>query len=326
MKHLTLLLAIMACSDEAGSRSASPIRETASLAAGPVSDVTVAETVTVQVPLTLPSQLYVEHDATIYARSSGIVTSIRVDLGSPVVSGQLLARLESTDQEIALAQAREKFANTSRSAERQRELKRAGVVTVADSEQVEFEHRESVLALKKAQRDYDLTRILAPFAAVVTGRMTRLHHLVSPGDSLFRLTARKPILAAIHVPEAAAGKIGVGSLAEIIGADGGKAPARVIRASPVLDAGSGTRVMILQLTGAGPQLTPGSNVTVRLGLESRRVVTIPRAAVDGDGYALVRAGNKTTLRPVTLGAEIPGNRVEVVSGLAPGEQVVLTAP
>jgi membrane fusion protein (multidrug efflux system) len=326
MKHAILLLVTVACSGQPDSRAAAPGTETGSVPAAPAVSITTADTATVQVPLTLPAQLYVEHDATIYARSPGIVESILVDLGSQVNAGQLLARLEGIDQDIALNQAREKFEITRQIAQRERALKAKGFVTQADSEQVEFEHREAVLALRKAQRDYDLTRIIAPFAGVVTGRMTRLHRLVSSGDSLFRLTALKPVLAAIHVPESSAGKITIGAPAEVVGSDGTKAPARVIRASPVLDAGSGTREMILQLTGSGSRLTPGSNVTVRLGSERRQVVAIPRTAVAQDGYALVWAEDKTTLRAVTLGRELDGDRVEVVSGLAPGEKVLRNAP
>jgi hypothetical protein len=100
----------------------------------------------------------------------------------------------------------------------------------------------------------------------------------------------------------------------------------VIRASPIVDAGSGTREMILQLTAGGPRLTPGTSVTVRLGSQRRQVVAIPRTAVAQDGYALVWADDRTTLRPLTLGSELDGDRVEVLSGLAAGEKVVRTAP
>jgi hypothetical protein len=47
------------------------------------------------------------------------------------------------------------------------------------------------------------------------------------------------------------------------------AAARVIRASPVLDAASGTREVVLQVSSAGG-MTPGSAVTVQLGAERRR--------------------------------------------------------
>ena len=61
---------------------------------------------------------------------------------------------------------------------------------------------------------------------------------------------------------------------------------------------------------------------MRLGAERRQVVTVPRNAVGPEGYALVWDDNRTTLRAVTLGSDLSGGRVEVVSGLAPGEQVV----
>jgi RND family efflux transporter MFP subunit len=318
---LTLLVA--ACGGD-GARSVETAGA-ATLAATPNAVVAIAESTTVERPLSLPSQLYVEHDAAVLARSSGIVEAILADIGTPVAAGQALATLESTDQEIALAQAREKAANASLRVERQRALTTAGVMTRADSEQVEFEHRDADLSLRKAQRDYDLTRITAPFAGVVTARMTRVERLVNPGDSLFRVTALTPVLATVRVPEAAATGLRVGATARVLTAGGRSAAARVIRASPVLDPASGTRELVLQLA-SGTEMTPGSAVTVQVGAERRRVVAIPRAAVARDGYALVWDEGRTTLRAVTLGADLDGDRVEVVTGIAAGEKVARAAP
>jgi membrane fusion protein (multidrug efflux system) len=292
--------------------------------AGDATSLVTADTVTVELPLSLPAQLYVEHDAAIYARSTGVVESILVDLGSRVAAGQLLARLESTDQSIALAQARDRHADANVQAERARALKTAGVVTLADSERVELELRSAALVLQKAQRDYDLTRIVAPFGGVVTGRSARIGRLVADGDSLFHLTALSPVLASIRLPEASAFGVKVGSEAEVSGPRGERSRARVIRASPVIDPASGTREVVLQLVG-GDRLPPGSSVVLRIGSETRRVVAVPREAI-GQGYALVWDDDRTSLRQVTVGGELPGERVEVVSGLAAGEKVVRTGP
>jgi RND family efflux transporter MFP subunit len=324
---LAILLAACGGGDDAPSGRSSTI-ETAAAATVPGTapgTIATAESTTVDRPLSLPSQLYVEHDAAVVARSSGQVVSILADIGSRVSAGQLIAQLESTDQEIALAQAREQAANASQRVERQRALATAGVVTRADSEQVEFEHRAADLTLRKAQRDYDLTRIVAPFDGVVTARMARVQRLVNPGDSLFRVTALAPVLAAVRVPETASAGIRVGTSARILTVGGASAPAKVVRASPVIDAASGTRELVLQL-GSGSALTPGSSVTVQLGAERRRVVAIPKAAVAKDGYALVWDDNRPTLRAVTLGSDLDGDRVEVVSGIAAGEKVVRASP
>jgi RND family efflux transporter MFP subunit len=318
---LSFALLVAAC----GGGKEQPIESAATLGSAPAGAIATAESTTVDRPLSLPSQLYVEHDAAVLARSSGVVESILADIGTTVAAGQPLARLESTDQEIALAQAREKAANAAQRVDRQRALATAGVVTRADSEQVEFENRAAELALRKAQRDYDLTRITAPFAGVVTARVARVQRMVTEGDSLFRVTALTPVLATVRVPEAAAGGLGIGAEARVLTVGGKSARGRVIRASPVLDAASGTREIVVQLA-PGSAVTPGSSVTVQLGAERRRVVAIPRAAVAKDGYALVWDDRRTTLRAVTLGADLDGNRVEVVSGIAAGETVVQAAP
>jgi RND family efflux transporter MFP subunit len=317
-------LAGWACggSAEGGGKSVEAGRVAATVL--PASALVTADTLTVELPLSLPAQLYVEHDAAIYARSSGIVESILVDLGSRVAVGQLLGSLENADQSIALAQARDRHADALVQADRQRALKTAGVVTQADSERVELDLRSATLALQKAQRDYDLTRIVAPFGGVVTGRSSRIGRLVKDGDSLFHVTALSPVLASVRVPEASAFGVKLGAEADVLGPRGEKARARVIRASPVIDPASGTREVVVQLI-AGDRLPPGSSVTLRIGSEVRRVVAVPREAI-GEGYALVWDADRTSLRQVTVGNELPGERVEVVSGLAPGEKVVRTGP
>jgi membrane fusion protein, multidrug efflux system len=328
MRTSALFLAILAglgC-NRAKEQTGAQATETGGIAsAEPIATTLVTvDTVTVELPLALPTQLYVEHDAEIYARSSGVVEGIQVDLGSRVSAGQVLARLEAADQTIALSQARDRHEDAAVQAERQRALKTAGVVTQADSERVELELRSAALALQKAQRDYDLTRIVAPFGGVVTGRTARIGRLVSEGDSLFHLTALSPVLASVRLPEASAFGVKLGTEAEVRGPRGERARAKVIRASPVIDPASGTREIVLQIVG-GDRMPPGSSVTVRIGSQLRQVVAVPREAI-GEGYALVWDADRTSLRQVTVGGELPGERVEVVSGLIAGEKVVRAGP
>ena len=82
----------------------------------------------------------------VVARSAGVVDSVLVDLGTRVAAATPLARLESADQELALAQAQAAYENMGRLVSRARVMTKAGGVTVADSEQVEFQYTQAELA------------------------------------------------------------------------------------------------------------------------------------------------------------------------------------
>lgn len=282
------------------------------------------DTATAEVPFALPAQLYVEHDAVVYARATGIVESVYVDLGTPVALGQLMAELEHVDQEIALAQAEQAYGSALRDVERTRTLMKSHGLTTVDSEQAEVGYQHATLAQRQTQRNFDLTRVVAPFAGVVSARSARPGRLVNPGDSLFRVSALAPLRASVRVPEGGAGGIGIGSPAQVETLDGSVVAGAVIRTSPTIDAASGTREIIIELA-RGAQLRPGASVVVRVGAERRRVVAVPPGAVAPQGYVLVWENGRTVVRPVTLGPPLRDGRIVVTSGLSAGDQIVRDA-
>ena len=301
--------------------SADPAAEPAAAGGPPEA---VAETLTTALPLRVPATVYVEHDAAVHARAPGIVQWIGPDLGARVGTGQLLARLESVDQELALGRAKEAHGAAVRLAERSRHLLAAGGATTAEAEDAETALRQAELGLRQAERDLELTRVTAPFDGIVSARWARSGRLVADGDSLFRVTALAPLLAAVQVPEGAAARLAPGSEVRTetaAGVTGG----RVLRLAPVVDAASGTREVVVRLEPRRG-LVPGATATVVLAGTPRVVVALPRAAVGPGGVALVVTASGPVARPVTLGAELPGGRVEVVEGVAAGERVVAPAP
>ena len=311
-------VSITACGGEA--RSASP-QQAGTPAQVPVKAEFTAETTTVQLPTELPAQLYVEHDAVVVARSAGTIDSLFAELGDHVSSGQRLARMESAEQEIALASAESAFENLSRTAIRARSLTKTGGSTAADSEQVEFQLRQADINRRKARRDVELTRIVAPFTGVVTARVARPSRFVAVGDTLYRVTEQSPLFARVRMPESEARRLRVGDAATIVTGNNETSAARIVHTAPFIDAASGTREVVLQLDHSRSDMLAGSSVVVRLGREARRVTSIPRAAVASEGYVVVVDNGRSTVRTVTLGRDIGGGRVEVLNGLSPGERL-----
>lgn len=290
---------------------------------GTAAPVIVVDTATVVLPLELPAQLYVEHDAYVYARSTGIVERVLVDIGDRVRKGQVLARLESVNQEIALADAQANVANAERLVQRFRELAETGAVTVADSELAELDYQRWELRTRQAQRDYDLTRAIAPFSGVVTARIVRRGRLVEEFAPLFRVTEMQPLRASVQLLEGAS-TIEPGVEVTVVSLDGSEHPATVDRVSPAIDPSSGTREVIVQLAPDTP-LEPGASVRVRLAAAERQIVVVPADVIAEEGYVLVWEGGRTALRSVTLGVTLEDGRVEVVRGLAAGERLAPVA-
>ncbi len=293
---------------------------TAKRASAPTAAGILVDTTTVRAPLQLPAQLYVEHDAFVVARSAGNIDSVMAELNDHVSGGSQLASLENADQQIVVAQTEASYDNLGKAVVRARAVTKAGGITQADSEMAELQYAQAGLARRKARRDLELTKVVAPFSGLVTERYARPGHYVNVGDTLFRVTETAPLLARVRVPESSAASVHVGDRATVAGDGGVSASAVVTSAAAIIDAASGTREVILRVAD-GSRLIPGASVTVRLGNQPRHVVAIARDAVTPDGFVLVVESGGTALRPVTLGADLGDGRVEVVNGLSPGERI-----
>lgn len=209
--------------------------------------------------------LYSDQDAEVGPRMDGIVRSVHADLGDAVRAGQVLAVLDDGRQlaRVESAAAARDMARSEFS--RMDGLVASGFVTTAQHEEALYRLRMAEAALKEAEVELQHTRVVAPFAGVVTRRMTGAGRPVDVGDPLFRITALRPLRALVRVPERDARAIPVGSTALLTGDGGDIVEARVVRVSPAVDPASGTVEMILSVTNPGP-LRPGSGATAHFGV------------------------------------------------------------
>lgn len=224
-----------------------------------------------EVGRTFDTHLYSERDADLYNRlmveetaGAGIpVTAIHVELGDRVEKDQLLATLEDTDARLYVEAAEPKAEVAASNLRRIEELRKTGAVSEAEHEAAEFESRTATAALEQAKLNLSRTRIRAPFGGVVSRRYVRVGDVVDEETPLFRVTALAPLRARLLVPEAAIGSFRKGARLRVTAADGTTGTAEVIIVGPTIDAGSGTREVIVQLTEVG-DFRPGASVTAEL--------------------------------------------------------------
>ncbi|TCL93878.1 RND family efflux transporter MFP subunit [Rhizobium sp. PP-WC-2G-219] len=145
---------------------------------------------------------------TVTPLSTGNLTEVLVKSGERIEQGQVIAKLDSDEQVLAVAQAKVLLDAARDKVERNRRLGNA--VSIATLREAEFAEQAAELALKTAELDLTRRDIVAPSKGIV-GIIT-----VNPGDYVTTSTPiavvddRSQILVDFWVPERFANNIKVG--------------------------------------------------------------------------------------------------------------------
>jgi len=283
------------------------------------------ESTTVSTPMRLPSQLYVEQDAAIGARTAGVLRTLSVALGSDVKAGDVLGYVEDDMPRLAVSRADVTLDYAKKTAWRAHEMAKSNNIPIADVEDADYQAKLADVTKREADQALERTRVVAPFDGVVTGRYVQPGRLLALHDTIVRITARRPWLARVRVPESEAASLRRHGRLAVVTASGRRLDGRIRQLAPAIDPASGTREVIVQVDGitggatSGNVLT-GSAVFVELTRRARRILAAPRAAVSADGYVVLVENRRTLLRPVVVGGEF-GTQVEVLAGLQAGDRI-----
>lgn len=215
------------------------------------------------------SHLYSERDADVFAlldemgtgSTVSYVKAIHVEIGMPVRTGQVMARLEDGRASLAVEAARARADEAGARLARAETLLERELVPSADVETLRNALREATAELRQAQLDLARTRVRAPFGGVVARRYVQVGARVDDATPLFRVTAMTPLRVRILVPEREAAELAAGAALTLTGVDGTTARGRVVLLSPVIDPGSGTREVVVEVVDRGV-LLPGAEVVV----------------------------------------------------------------
>ncbi len=184
-------------------------------------------------------------------------------------------------------------------------------------------HNESAVA----QLSY--AQLRSPISGIVSDRSVYAGEMPAAGTPIISIVDISQIVARANVPVKEALAIQVGRPARITGPDG-DIPGKVTVVSPSVDPSTTMVEVWVQAANPGEKLKPGGTVRVAIIAETIQNTIIVQASAllnadDGGQKVMVITANGTQgvahERRVAVGIR-QGDRVQILSGLQEGEQVV----
>jgi multidrug efflux system membrane fusion protein len=279
---------------------------------------------------------------------------LKVDFkeGQDVKKGDLLAEIDSRPYEATLAQVKGQLARdeallkgaqvdlaryqglAAQNAVPRQTLDTQVALVAQDQGTVEADRG----MVKSAEVNLQYCRILSPLDGRVGLRQVDQGNYVTPGDAsgLVVITQLQPISVLFTVPEdnlqAISKRLQDGAVLPATAFDRGGASkiadGTLQTFDSQIDPTTGTIKLRAQFPNETRTLYPNQFVNVRLLLDTHKDVTTMSAAgiqrgVPGTFVYLINPDNTAvSVRPVKLGVT-DGDRVEVLSGLAPGDRIVI---
>jgi membrane fusion protein, multidrug efflux system len=288
---------------------------------------------------------------TIRSQISGYLQKVDFKEGDEVKKGDLIAEIDPRPYEAMLAQANGNLARdqallkgaqvdlaryqglATQNAVPHQTLDTQVALVAQDQGTVEFDKA----AVKSAEVNLQYTRILSPLDGRVGLRQVDQGNYVTPGDAsgIVVITQLQPISVLFTVPEdnlqPISKRLQSGAVLPAAALDrgGGKkiADGTLQTFDSQIDPTTGTIKLRAQFPNETKTLYPNQFVNIQLLLDTHKdVTTMPTAGVQrgvpGTFVYLVNSDDTVSVRKIELGVT-DGDRVEVRSGLQPGDKIVV---
>lgn len=198
----------------------------------------------------------------------------------------------------------------------------------AKREQLEAKIAQAEQEQRAARITRDYASIAAPFAGVITAKSVEPGNLASPGAPLLTIEREGAYRLEAEIDESKLSTVRVAQSAKVtIDALARTFDARVSEVVPAVDAASRAYTVKIDLPSL-PQIRSGLFGKAVFSLASRQALAIPAKALQQNGQlqsVFVVASGEGRTRLITAGRRYQDS-VEVLSGLQPGETVVLAPP
>ncbi|MGH9452642.1 MAG: efflux RND transporter periplasmic adaptor subunit [Terriglobia bacterium] len=338
-----------ASASAAKSNEASPASTDFVLPANP-RGVTIVQVKSERLPDYLQIAARIQADPTrvvrVYAPVSGRLISVEVRPAERVRQGQTLATVASSDVATARQAYQQAVADDTvkkQALARSQALYEHRAIAQKDYEQAQADFQMSAAALESARERLELLNVgtdgssdqlivKSPRSGVVISlgaAAGEFSKSLDNSDPLCTIADLTTVWAVGEVYEKDLASIRVGEAADVkLDAYPGQTwRGRITAVASVMDPTTRTLSVRVVLANPGLELKPDMFAAIRLVRDVRRFVLAPSAAVLREGtsdYVFVqKSPGRFARRLVTLGQDTEGNQVEITSGLAAGDTIVV---
>ena len=304
---------------------------------------------------------YYETSGTVIARAvsvvssriMGTVTSLKVREGDRVHAGQLLLTIDDRDIREKVKAAKEGYEEAKKGLEAAKENRDLVDVTFRrygnlytekaltgqeldqirtrkkiadiDYEKAQAGLRRAEAGVKEAEVYQGFGQVTAPVTGTVTAKKIEAGSMAVPGNPLMNIEDDSSYRIEIKGNETLAGRISRGMEADVfIGALDRHFRGKVVEIVPSVDPASRSFIVKIALRGEG--LRNGFYGRVSIAVGKKKVLLVPAGAIveRGELNGLYTVGKDNVIKyTLVRSGKAYGDRVEVLSGLNPGERVVV---
>lgn len=277
-------------------------------------------------------------------RVSGIIDTIHVAVGDRVEVGDPLFRTRTVDYEIRVREAESAVRLGRANAQKvERDLERARTLhgqNVASDERLDAARTAYEMAaaqrdqadagLEQARQNLADTTVRAPYRGVITQRFVdegaMLSTMMTAGNAVVQIMKMDIVAAIVKLPELHLARVHLGTPG-VVRVDGIERSydSEVAVLNDRVDHLSRTFEVRLAIENSDYALKPGLFAEVELHPEPRELMLLARGALLGtenNAYVFVLADGRAARRTVRI-RELDATRVEVLEGVAAGEQVLI---
>ncbi|MSU23780.1 MAG: efflux RND transporter periplasmic adaptor subunit [Opitutus sp.] len=265
--------------------------------------------------------------AVLAAKMMGAIAELPVTLGKRVQAGDVLVKLFSADVAARLTQTRAQLNVARRDLDRERELLAQGASTAELVRNLQDRFTGVEAAVRDAEVQLGYTEIRAPFDGVIARKMVQAGDLAAPGQPLLEVEGTVDFEVEAGIPDSFAAALTAGAALECEA--GGITFTGSLREISSTSDATTRSIGVKIAVPAGVAVRSGQFTRVQVPGAAVRTLLVPTAAVSASGQMervfVLGEGNRAVLRLVKTGAT-RGGRVEILSGLAAGDRIVIAPP